>query len=115
MIETRKFNKEQARDILYEGGIMNEDDSNELYVVVDDEVTDTDQEKGRVTRTLVIKEVETDKYFSASLDESPWCEQASYNAKAVWEQVIPYSVTVTKYRKPTKADLRDMKIDEVTK
>ena len=115
MKETRKLSKSQARDILYEGGIMNEDDSNELYVVVDDEVTDTDQEKSRVTRRLVIKELETDKYFSAQLDESPWIHQAEENGNVVWEQVIPYSITVTKYRKPTKADLRDMKIDEVTK
>ncbi len=115
MKETRKFTKSQAKDILYQGGIMNEDGSNELYAVVNDEVTDTDQEKGRVTRRLVIKELETDKYFSGQLDESPWIHQDEYNAKVVWEQVIPYSVTVTKYRKPTKADLRDMKIDEVIK
>jgi hypothetical protein len=112
-LETRKFNKSQASDILYSGGIMDDQGLDELYNVVSDEVTDTDQEKGRVTRTIVIQEVATKKCFIADLSESPWWKQAEANAEEVWTLVIPYTVTVTKYRTPNKSDLRDMKIEEV--
>jgi hypothetical protein len=112
-METRKFTKDQASDIMYSGCVMDDLGQNELYTVVSEDITDTDSEKSRVSTTYVIKEVSTDKFFMAELTESPWYKQAQANAEEVWHQVIPYSVTVTKYRHPNKQDIRDMNIDKV--
>lgn len=111
-IETRQFTKEQGSGLLYGEGIS---DSNgrELYVVVEDKVTDTDREKNIVRHSIVVEELETGKFFRGELSDSPWWKQAEANAEVVWDQVIPYTVTITKYRSPNKSDLLDMKISKV--
>ena len=110
--EKRTFSKEQANSILYDEGIY-DDNGDTLYSVVESNVTYTDQEKNRVEYSIVIKEESTGKFFSGCLADSPWWKQAEANAEEVWERVIPYTVTVTKYRAPNKSDILDMNIDKV--
>lgn len=110
-LETRTFNKSQVSELMYEDSIY---EGEELkYSVVSKEVTDTDQEKGRVTYSIVIKEESSGKFFSGELSESPWWKQAEANAEEVWRLVIPYTVTVTKYRRPNKSDITDMQLNKV--
>lgn len=112
-IETRQFNREQASSLLQGEGVYDDVNNKELYVVVEDKITDTDQEKNIVRHSIVIEELETGKFFRGELSDSPWWRQAEANAEVVWNQVIPYTVTITKYRSPNKSDLLDMKIDKV--
>jgi len=91
MGETRKFTEDQIEEYFYECG--------DAYVVIEQKITDSDQEKGYIQKSYIIQEESTSKFFSGSLGESPWWKQGQENAKCVWVEVEPYTVSITKYRK----------------
>jgi hypothetical protein len=93
-----KFNEEQIDNIMYDGGIYDENTKELLYQTVDEEIIDTDTEKSSTTIAFVVKEISTGKFFSAELDQSPWCMQKEYNAKTEWEEVKPEKVMKTIYK-----------------
>lgn len=107
-METRQFTKSQVSSIMY-------NESCAGYIVVCEEIIDNDIEKASITKSITIEETSTGKFFNGHLGESQWGRQDEYNAKVIWEQVVPYTVSITKYRRPNKQDIRDMKIDEVIK
>lgn len=93
-----KFTEEEISSIMHEGGVYDEDGEKLIFETVSEEVTDTDQEKGRVEYEYVIKEVSTGKFYSATLAESPWWKQGQVNAAESWSEVKPKIVKKTVYK-----------------
>ena len=98
-----KFNEEQVGQIMYDGVVY--DNEKKILRVVMEKMTDNDQEKNSVTTNYVIQEIETGKFYTASLSESPWCDQAQANASVEWREVYEHKEvkTVLSYHsKPQK-------------
>lgn len=113
---TRKFNEKEVNDIMYEDGIWSGKYPNQkpIYKTIEQETVYVDTGKGYEDIRYVIHEIDTDLYFQATLCRAEgWDEQSEVNSKVVWNRVIPYEVMVTKFRIPTKSDLRDIQIDKI--
>jgi hypothetical protein len=93
-----KFTEEEISSIMYEGGVYDEAGEKLMFETVSEEVTGTDQEKGRVEYEYVIKEISTGKFYSATLAQSPWWKQGQVNATEEWSEVKPEIVKKTVYK-----------------
>lgn len=92
-----KFTKKEISSIMCEDGVYDKNE-NLMFETVSKEVTDTDQEKGRVEYEVVIQEISTGKFYAASLAESPWWKQDEANAKEEWHEVKPKTIKKTVYK-----------------
>jgi hypothetical protein len=92
-----KFTEEQISSLMCED-VAYDKDENLIFQTVSKEVTGTDQEKGRVEYEVVIQEISTGKFYSASLATSPWWKQDEVNAKEEWHEVKPKTIKKTVYK-----------------
>jgi len=99
---SKKFTERQTMDIMYEGGVWSEpteenENGIQTFETIQEEIISTDSEKGSSDHYYVIEEVATGKYFSATLGQSPWCDQDRVNAEANWREVKRKEVTTIVY------------------
>lgn len=92
-----KLTKDEVWAIMYEGEAWDDETDEHLYSLIDTEVIRTNQEKSSADRRYIIKDEKTDKFYSAVLGESPWCDQAKHNASVEWKEVTPKTKTITVY------------------
>lgn len=92
----RKFTEEEVCSIMYDGAVYDEND-NQLFETVHEQIVDVDQEKSSTSVEYVIKDLSTGKLYKSTLGKSPWIHQDEYNAKAEWTLVKARKKTVTEY------------------
>lgn len=92
-----KFTRDEVSSIMYEDGISDEE-GNEIYITVEEDIVSSDTEKGSIEIEYVIKEVATGKFYKATLGKSPWYKQGEHNAKQTWTEVKAKKTTKITYK-----------------
>lgn len=92
----RQFTKEEICDLTCEGCIYDEND-NELFSLVHEEILSHDREKNSTDVEYVIEDHSTGKFYSAELLDSVWIRQNEYNAEQPWYEVKQKKVTHYEY------------------
>lgn len=93
----RKFTEEEISEIMYMGGICDEDSDEYIFELVDTQFSSYDSEHGSCTKSYVIKECSTGKLYKADLTLSDWCKQDEHNANEPWIEVTRKEVISYQY------------------
>ena len=88
-----KFNKQQIRDLLWEGWVWDENDK-DLFKTVSDETVYFDLEKSYVTKKLVVQDLITNKFYTGTVMMSYHHD----NPAMEFKEVFPHTETVTIYK-----------------
>ena len=92
-----KFNEEEISNIKYEEGVYDNITENQLFEVISEKIVDTDLEKSSSDVKFVIRELLTDKFYTATILDSMWNGEAEYNSKIEWIEVKPKTKTIVTY------------------
>lgn len=96
----RKFTAGEILDILYEGGVYKNNDTDELlYETVDEELTYTDLGKSYLRKDFVIKEISTGNFYKANLmitDDMSYVEKENINTP--WKEVQEFTEIIKTYK-----------------
>jgi len=93
----RKFTTKEINSLLQEDSIYDENDDKVIFELVEKEFSSSDREKNSTEYNVIMVEIETGKFWSSELGESPWCDQDEYNAKQEWREVFKKTYTKTYY------------------
>ena len=89
------FTEIELESIMWEDGLWDENEENKIFSTINKKIISTDQEKNSVQKQFTIQHIESGRYFSATLGESPWYMQGEYNAKQPWYEVFPKKKEIT--------------------
>lgn len=92
----RKFTEEEIGEIMYCGGVSDEE-GNSIFITIEKECVDNDTEKNSAKFNVIIQEVSTGRFFETELGQSQWYKQGEHNASQEWFEVFPKTITKTIY------------------
>ena len=91
------FSKEDILDIMYEGGVWDQETDNQTFETVQDKVDYTDLEKGYQDHECVIREIATDKFYAATIKSNIDEVTVRGEWKEVQAKTVTQTITTTTY------------------